>query len=102
MKTAGLVLIVVGVGLVVWALLSPVTVTPDLTALEAAGGSFPQTIVNLELLQQQMVLLETGLACFVAGTVAACIGSLRNALVAAGNAKIVYRPGWEPDTPIKE
>jgi hypothetical protein len=89
MRGIGWILIAGALALIVWAWSMTTSVHTDINYLPGIGLQEPKDVVNLGLMQQQMMLLQAGLAMFVAGTVTACIGDLKNAMRDAGTAKYV-------------
>ena len=87
MKGMGWTLIVLGVVLALWSCSAETSVHTDMNYVEGLGLQEAKDVLNLGLLQRQMMMLEAGLAAIIAGTIAVCVGELRDAMVRAGTAK---------------
>ena len=97
MRGIGWALIVLGLALALWSFAVTTTVHTDPTYLAGLGYQDAKDTYNLGLLQQQIMMLHSGIALFVAGTVAACVGDLRVAMRRAGSAR--YDGFLETDDP---
>jgi hypothetical protein len=97
MRAIGWTLIVIGVGFVLWAFGTATSVHTDMSYVPGVGIEEAKDVVNLGLLQNQMIRLQTGLALFIAGTVTACLGDIRSAMRRAGTAK--YDGIFETEAP---
>lgn len=87
MKGMGWTLIVLGAVFVAWSCFTQTTVHTDMDYVPGLGIQEAKDVLNIGLLQRQMMLLEAGLASIIAGTVAVCVGELRDAMVRGGTAK---------------
>jgi hypothetical protein len=97
MRGLGWTLVAVGAALIIWSCSITTTVHTDANYMAGIGYQAPTDTYNLGLLQRQMMLLQAGLALFIAGTISACIGEVRAAMRRAGTAK--YLGYWESDAP---
>ena|SRR6476661_4128448 len=98
MRVVGWILIATGVVLAIWGASITTTIHNDATYLPTLGYQMATDTYNLGLLQRQMMLLQSGLALFVAGTVAACVGDLRAGMRRAGTVK--YEGVFETEPPM--
>jgi hypothetical protein len=80
MKLLGIGLIVLGSLLALIAFATETSVATGLASSSIAGGTFPSEVANLSLMQRQIMLLQTGLACFVAGCVFTGAGHVADAI----------------------
>ncbi|WP_407828109.1 hypothetical protein [Sphingomonas sp.] len=65
------------------------SVHTDATYLAETGYRAASDVYNLGLLQRQIMMLQSGLALFISGTVAACLGDLRAGMRRAGTVKFI-------------
>jgi hypothetical protein len=87
MRGLGWTLIALGLVLALWSFALTTTVHTDATYLAGLGYQDAKDTYNLGLLQQQMMVLHSGIGLFIAGTIAACVGGLKSAMREAGTAK---------------
>lgn len=99
MRITGWLFMIIGVGLIIGATTMTTSIHSDMNYIPGVGLQEAKDVYNLGLLQEQMMLLQSGLACFVSGFFAVCIGQLRNDMRRAGTAK--YDSGFGlVDTPV--
>lgn len=77
MRVLGWMLILGGLALAAWSFAVTTTIHTDASYLSGLGYQEARDTYNLGLLQQQMMMLQSGIALFIAGTIAACVGDLR-------------------------
>jgi hypothetical protein len=100
MKAAGWLLIAAGISLAIWALSTVTTIHTDMKYIPGIGVQEASDTFNIGLMQRQMMLLESGLAAIITGTIAVCIARLRDAMSEAGTAKFVPLMGPETEEAV--
>jgi len=87
MKAVGGTLIAIGAALILWAILSKISVTTDSSYVPGLGYTPASEVANMSLMQAQMIKLLLGLFSALIGAILYAVGELAERLERAGTAK---------------
>ena len=104
MKVFGWVMSVIGILMISGSWLMTTSVHHDASYSSLGGSQEASEILNIGLLQNQVMVLHTGSAFFLAGVVGLCFAALRDSMSLAGPAEAKTKePGnWISLSPTSE